>query len=268
MLGVTPHPFSAQRWVAPSLTPTVQWGGCASTRGWRVQRRAFEPRPSREQQRSTGHSGAMAARNEPEAEGRATLTRVDVDEDVVQRCKEGDRAAFVTLFRKHRLDVARLIHRMLGPSIEVEDLVQEVFLQVHRSVAAFRGTSRFSTWLYRVTVNVVLMHRRAQRSRPSLSQDSEAPPAIAGRPLPDDLVARDARIRAFYRVLDRLSEKKRTVFILHEIEGVLPAEIATLVGAPVLTVRTRLFYARREVIDLLSEEPELRARSSELEARS
>ena len=209
----------------------------------------------------------MAARKEPNADGVATLTPVDVDEDLVQRCKEGERAAFVALFRKHRLDVARLIHRMLGPSIDVEDLVQEVFLQVHRSVGAFRGTSRFSTWLYRVTVNVVLMHRRAQRSRPSFSQETEAPPAPDGRPLPDDLVARDARVRAFYRVLDRLSEKKRTVFLLHEIEGMLPAEIAKLVGAPVLTVRTRLFYARREVLDLLSDEPELRALSTELEAR-
>jgi len=156
---------------------------------------------------------------------------------------------------------------MLGSSLDVEDLVQEVFLQVHRSIAAFRGTSRFSTWLYRVTVNVVLMHRRAARSRPSLTHDSDSPPAVDHDPLPDELVARQARVRAFYRLLDKLSEKKRTVFVLHELEGVAPGEIAQLVGAPVLTVRTRLFYARREVIQLLAEEPELRKLVSELEER-
>jgi RNA polymerase sigma-70 factor (ECF subfamily) len=165
--------------------------------------------------------------------------------------------AFRDLFRRHRSDVARLVHRMLGPSSDLDDVVQEVFLQVHRSIRDFRGSSQFSTWLYRVTVNVVLMHRRAARSRPVFS---EAPPGVAprdARPLPDEQVARLARVRAFQRLLDRLSDKKRTVFVLHELEGLSPAEIARIVAAPVLTVRTRLFYARRELAAMLSEEPTL-----------
>ena len=64
-----------------------------------------------------------------------------------------------------------------------------------------------------------------------------------------------ARMRALGRTSDRLAEKKRTVFVLHEIEGMAPAEIAKVVGAPVLTVRTRLFYARRDLAQLLREEP-------------
>ena len=90
---------------------------------------------------------------------------------------------------------------------------------------------------------------------------------VDGDPLPDELVAREARVRAFYHLLDRLSEKKRTVFVLHEIEGLAPAEIAPLVGAPVLTVRTRLFYARREVQQLMADEPELQGLSEESETR-
>lgn len=188
---------------------------------------------------------------------RAKFIRVDEDVELVRRCQRGDRAAFLQLFRRHRADVVRLIHRMLGPSADLEDLVQEVFLQVHRSVAAFRGSSRFTTWLYRVTVNVVLMHRRALRSRPRLAAEDEGPPVVDSAPLPDEQFARDARVRAFYRLLERLSEKKRTVFVLHEIEGLSPGEISALVGAPVLTVRTRLFYARREVQQLMADEPEL-----------
>ncbi|MEI9949621.1 MAG: sigma-70 family RNA polymerase sigma factor [Pseudomonadota bacterium] len=85
--------------------------------------------------------------------------------DLVERCKAGDGLAFREMFRNHRADVARLALRMTGRPGELEDLVQEVFLQVYRSIKDFRGQSRFSTWLYRLTVNVVLMQRRAARSR-------------------------------------------------------------------------------------------------------
>ncbi|HEY3592514.1 MAG TPA: sigma-70 family RNA polymerase sigma factor, partial [Polyangiaceae bacterium] len=131
------------------------------------------------------------------------------------------------------------------------------FLQVHRSLKDFRGQSKFTTWLHRVTVNVVLMNRRAARSRPTLVypqlEDSQADPSLA----PDEDLARMERVRAFQRLLDKLAEKKRTVFVLHELEGLTPSEIANIVGAPVLTVRTRLFYARRELTELLRQEPSL-----------
>ena len=109
------------------------------------------------------------------------------------------------------------------------------------------------------------MHRRAARSRPVFN---EAPPGVAprdARPLPDEQVARLARVRAFQRLLDRLSDKKRTVFVLHELEGLSPAEIARIVAAPVLTVRTRLFYARRELAAMLREEPTLIGIANDLE---
>ena len=71
-------------------------------------------------------------------------------------------------------------------------------------------------------------------------------------------------MQAFHRLLDRLSDKKRLVFVLHELEGLAPTEIAKIVGSPVLTVRTRLFYARRELLALLAEEPSLAGLASEL----
>jgi len=188
---------------------------------------------------------------------RAHVTEPAELDDVVRRAQRGDKAAFAELFRRHRGDVSRLVFRMLGPSADIEDVVQEVFLQVHRSLGDFRGQAKFSTWLHRVTVHVVLMVRRAARSRPvfsgEISTDHEADHGL----LPDEEAARRARIAAFRRLLDRLSEKKRTVFILHEIEGKLPAEIAEIVDAPVLTVRTRLFYARRELAQMMREEPAL-----------
>ena len=186
-------------------------------------------------------------------------------EALVQRCQAGDKEAFRELFRMHRADVTRLVHRLLSGSSDVEDVVQEVFLQVHKSLKDFRFGSRFSTWLYRVAVNVVLMHRRSARSRPVFvdAQDTPTPrdPAL----LPDEQAARSRRVEALFRLLNRLSDKKRAVFILHELEGFSPSEIASIVGAPGLTVRTRLFYARRELAQLLSEEPALARLASELE---
>ncbi len=194
-----------------------------------------------------------------------TLPAVSDVDDLVARCTRGDELAFRALFRQHRNDVARLVHRMLGPTADLDDVVQEVWLQVHRSIKDFRRQARFSTWLYRVTVNVVLMHRRAARSRPAFVDAPETYVAKDRDPLPDEQVARIARVRALERLLDRLSEKKRTVFVLHELEGIAPMEIAKIVGAPVLTVRTRLFYARRELAAMMHEEPVLATLVRELE---
>lgn len=187
-------------------------------------------------------------------------------EELVRRAQRGDRAAFTELFRRHRNDVARLVFRMLGPTADVEDVTQEVFLQVHKSLGEFRGQAKFTTWLHRVTVNVVLMVRRAARSRPVFAGEPVADHEPDRGLLPDEDAARHARIAAFRRLLDRLPEKKRTVFILHEIEGQSPADIAEIVDAPVLTVRTRLFYARRELAEMMREEPTLAQLAEEIAA--
>ncbi|HEX3851310.1 MAG TPA: RNA polymerase sigma factor, partial [Polyangiaceae bacterium] len=198
----------------------------------------------------------------------AKLSLVTELTELIERCKAGDGLAFREVFRNHRADVARLVQRMTGRPGDLEDLVQEVFLQVYRSIKDFRGQSRFSTWLYRVTVNVVLMHRRAAKSRPVLQEAPEDGFGKDLRDLPDDQVARGRRVAAFYRLLDRLSDKKRAVFVLHELEGLSPSDVAKVVSAPVLTVRTRLFYARRELLEMLKEEPALEFVAREMLAES
>jgi RNA polymerase sigma-70 factor (ECF subfamily) len=184
--------------------------------------------------------------------------RLSDEADLVARAAAGDREAFRLLYTRHRADVARLVYRMIGARPELDDVVQEAFFQVYRSLKDFRGKSKLSTWIHRVTVNVVLMHRRAAKSRPVYTE--EAPADVArdnDAVLPDEDADRRERVRAFARVLARLPEKKRVVFVLHELEGLPPAEIAEIVSAPVLTVRTRLFYARRELEQMMKDEPVL-----------
>ena len=194
----------------------------------------------------------------------AGVTEVLEVDELVGRAQRGDRSAFAELFRRHRSDVGRLVFRMVGPSADSEDVIQEVFLQVHKSLGEFRGQAKFTTWLHRVTVNVVLMVRRAARSRPVFAGE----PIVDQEPdrglFPDEGAARMGRIEAFRRLLDRLPEKKRTVFVLHEIEGLAPQEISEIVDAPVLTVRTRLFYARRELAEMMVHEPVLAQLAEEL----
>lgn len=214
-----------------------------------------------------GGRATQTPRTDPGSAGRLeSVSEATELEELVRRAQRGDRVAFGELFRRHRGDVSRLVFRMLGPTPDAEDVVQEVFLQVHKSLAEFRGQAKFTTWLHRVTVNVVLMVRRAARSRPVFANEPVADHEPDRGLQPDEDAARRARIAAFRRLLDKLPEKKRTVFILHEIEGQSPAEIAEIVDAPVLTVRTRLFYARRELAEMMREEPALAQLAAELAA--
>jgi RNA polymerase sigma-70 factor, ECF subfamily len=184
--------------------------------------------------------------------------RLPDEDSLIASAAGGDTSAFRQIYERHRQDVARLVYRMIGPRSDLEDVIQEVFVQVYKSLKDFRGQSKFTTWLHRVTVNVVLMHRRAARSRPVFAEDPPSDGAARSDDIaPDEDVERRERMRAFGRLLERLADKKRIVFVLHELEGIPPGEIAKIVGAPVLTVRTRLFYARREIEVMLAEEPAL-----------
>lgn len=187
---------------------------------------------------------------------------------LIQRAQAGDERAFQELFRAHRDVVSRLVFRMLGPDADVEDVVQDAFVHVYRSIASFKGDAKFSTWLYRLTTNVVRMHLRRKRSRPRVVTDEVPESALAlheggQQERPDDATIRHQRARLLYQHLDALSDKKRTVLVLHDLDGVSAEEISAIVEAPVLTVRTRLFYARRELAEALAGNPNFSQRDSD-----
>jgi len=184
--------------------------------------------------------------------------RVAEIDPLVVRAQAGDRLAFRELFRRHRADVARVVFRVIGPSSELEDVIQEVFFQVHRSMQAFKGQSKFSTWLHRVAVNVALQHIRKKKTSlpPATTADvPDAPDTTDGPANPLAAALSGERLAAVYRVLGTLSEKKRVVLVLHDLQGVAAGEIARTLKTNVLTVRTRLFYARKEFYDRIRLEP-------------
>ena len=129
---------------------------------------------------------------------------MDPDAALIRRAQEGDTRAFRQLFTRHQGTVSRIVYRMIGPSPDVEDVVQDVFLNVYRSLPSFRGDSKFSTWLYRLATNVTRMHLRRGRSRPRFA-DVEVPEERAKRRMAD-LAARGEAFD-FAEVLARQEER-------------------------------------------------------------
>lgn len=168
--------------------------------------------------------------------------------DLVKRCKDGDDAAFREFYQCHRQMVTANLFRVMGHRGELEDLVQEVFAIAFRAFARFRGDSKLSTWLYRICVNVALGRLRKKGRKPPPIPMAE-PPENPDRPAPETperLLLRNEEVARCYQILDALSPKKRVVLVLHEIDGLDVKDIAEIVGAPAVTVRTRLHYARKE----------------------
>lgn len=182
-----------------------------------------------------------------------------VDEaDLVDRCRRCDRAAHDELYHRFRRQVAGNLYRVLGDRDDLEDLVQEVFVIAFRGLDRFRGDARLSTWLYRICVNVALGRIRTRKRRPNaigvLDLDTApSDPSLTERPeTPDRSLERRRDQERVYAALEQLAPKKRIVLYLHEIEGLDLKEIAYLVDSNPVTVRTRLFYARREFYKVIS----------------
>lgn len=156
-----------------------------------------------------------------------------------------------SLFREHGKAVMRWAARLAGPGIDVDDVVQEVFLVANRRLRTFDGHAAVTTWLFRTTEKIVLAARRKQRLRRWLARSPEAAftSMSAPGPTPVEALERDREIGDVYRVLDRLPGKQRRVLVLFEIEGLSTAEIAALVGVKGGTVRVWLFRGRERFLE-------------------
>ena len=187
--------------------------------------------------------------------------------DLIERCRAVDspgghaqRSAHDEFYHRFRRQVAGNLYRVLGDRNDLDDLVQEVFVIAFRGLDRFRGDARLSTWLYRICVNVALGRIRTRKRRPTaigvLDLDAvPADPSLTERPeTPDRSLERRRDQERVYRALEQLAPKKRIVLYLHEIEGLDLKEIAYLVESNPVTVRTRLFYARREFYKVIAAE--------------
>jgi RNA polymerase sigma-70 factor, ECF subfamily len=174
---------------------------------------------------------------------------------LVQRAQRGDEAAFGTLFQLHKKRVYSVCLQMTKDVADAEDLTQEAFMQVFRSINSFRGDSAFSTWLYRVAVNTVLMKLRRRKSPPVLSLDepvSNDSPSLKREVGKEDLSLSGAVDRiALRRAIEELPGGCRQIFDLHEVEGYQHHEIAELLQCSIGNSKSQLHKAKMKMRDLL-----------------
>lgn len=192
--------------------------------------------------------------------------RVDEDRPLVERAQEGDSQALGELFSRHAPMVRRLLAGLVGVEADLDDLVQDVFLQVHRSVHGFRGDSRFSTWLHQLTVYAGYNYLRKPRKRHIPVDPSTLSTTIDNRSASayDRLLGRET-LRRLYDVLDKIKPKKRIAFILYAVHGMSASEVAEYVGASMPTVKSRIWFARRELLRKARQDAYLSALLEELD---
>lgn len=153
---------------------------------------------------------------------------------------------FSCVYAEHFDYVYRLVARLAGRE-DADDLVQEVFLVVHRRLSEFEGRALITTWLFRIAYRVVGAHVRRERLRRWLARALVGSDDRSSAPSGLLSVEEAERRQATLETLARLSWKKRAVLILHEVEEWSCPEIAARIGVPVGTVYTRLHHARREM---------------------
>ena len=178
------------------------------------------------------------------------------DEDLVARSVGGDSDSFNELIHRWERPIYALAYRQIGREEDARDVCQETFLRAFRALPGFRGQAKFSSWLYRIALNLCRDWVRRERRAPVV----QAPEGVdlielaaAAEPSEsiEDLVARKDLTKAVERAMALLPEEQRTTIILKEYHGLTFQEIADLVGCPLSTVKTRLYQGltviRREL---------------------
>ena len=192
--------------------------------------------------------------NEGEEEGPS-------DDELVLKAQQGDVHAFDELVERYHSKIYGLTYNMTSNREDAEDLTQEIFVKAFEALPRFKGKSSFYTWLYRIGVNKTINYRKKRNRKRALSLDS-FDQEIKTDEVYHDFTAKGSPLRnislselqkKLNEALQNLSEKHRTVVVMHDMQGIPHEEIAKVVGASVGTVRSRLFYARRQMQAELSE---------------
>lgn len=192
--------------------------------------------------------------------------------EAIRRAQRGDAQAFERLYRLHSRRVYSVILRMVGNTAEAEDLTQEAFLQLFRKIQTFRGDSAFSTWLHRLSVNVVLMKLRKKRL-PESSLDEQLDPNEDGEGPKKEFGALDQALAGsldrvnLQRAVEQLPPGYRAVFLLHDVQGFEHNEIASIMECSIGNSKSQLHKARTRLREILHDLVRSRARDTRIEER-
>jgi RNA polymerase sigma-70 factor (ECF subfamily) len=179
--------------------------------------------------------------------------------DQIEACRRGDRYALQAVFIAHAPYIERLLGRIVGSRLEVEDLLQSTFVAAIDAFPRFRAEAQVRTWLARIAVRTAQDRLRSAAVRrrgtlPDLEESPDPQPALDG----DANLELQRRVRRLHEHLAAIAPKKRVAFVLHVFEGMPIEEVAALTGASVTATKSRVFWARRELLRRARRDPLLR----------
>jgi RNA polymerase sigma-70 factor (ECF subfamily) len=180
------------------------------------------------------------------------------DFTLIRAIQDGDHQAFESLVNRYQRQVANLIYMTMGSSNDVEDIAQEVFIRVYRSLPKFKFDASFFSWMYRITRNLCIDEIRKRKVRKVLSLDFLTEDVLEKNrkskehELPTDAMLTDEKHRIIQAALKRLKPEHREILVLREYEDLGYSEIAETLGISPEAVKSRIFRARMELKILLS----------------
>ncbi len=183
------------------------------------------------------------------------------DITLVKRSQNGDLEAYDELVRRYQERIYNTIYNMTANRDITDDLAQETFIKAFRAIKSFKGDSSFYTWLYRIAINKTLNHIKNRKEGVSMSLNNldfnvENHPDLVSL-INDKTPLREINLNEIQEKLNiallKLSEKHRLVVVMHDVEGMSHDEIAKVLDCNSGTVRSRLFYARQQLQQLLSD---------------
>lgn len=189
---------------------------------------------------------------------------MDADTRLFLKAREGNEQAFKELYQKHYHRVLNLIFRFLASRQDAEDIAQEVFLRVYRGARTFSPRAKFSTWLYRITVNRCFSHqKKAKRHKdkyisdwdllrdPKATHPMDIQEYPSSEPSPNGHIVQKELHQEIQSALDRLPPEQRMAFVLSQYEGLSYREVARISGKSEKTVERQIYHARRKLKKLL-----------------
>ncbi|MDD2759569.1 MAG: RNA polymerase sigma factor RpoE [Methylomonas sp.] len=183
----------------------------------------------------------------------------DLDQDLVQRVRRGDKAAFDLLVIKYQHKIVHLVNRYVKDPSEAQDVAQDTFIKAYRALGDFRGDSAFYTWLYRIAINTAknyLLSRSRRHSDFEVDmQDAEqleSASQLKDIETPEHQMMNEQIIAVIKSAIERLPEEMRIAITLREFEGMSYEEIAEAMDCPIGTVRSRIFRAREAIDEKLN----------------
>ena len=175
---------------------------------------------------------------------------------LLKRCVSQDQEAYNELFTRYRRRIFNTAYRILGEEASAEDALQETLLNIYRGIKSFRGDSKVSTWISRITINVCFGMLRKGKNRQFVDIDDESARKLPAEMTPEIDPHAYATRKELQTVVDetfrRMSKKQRQAVRLHDMEGNTIQEIARITRCPAGTVKSRLFYGRQEFKDIFN----------------